>query len=162
MTARLARALPAVAFALAAQTAAAQPFAVTGGPQIATGEYLVTIGGCNDCHTEGWNRTPGQIPPAQRLTGSHVGWHGPWGTSYAINLRLLVSQLTPDQWIAYIAVMHPKPPMPAFNMRAMSPTDLTAMYAYMHGLGPAGAPVPVDLPPGQTPTGPYVEAAPKP
>ena len=161
MTARLARALPLFALALGAP-AAAQPFAVTGGSQLATGAYLVTIGGCNDCHTEDWNRTPGQIPPAQRLTGSHVGWHGPWGTSYAINLRLLVSQLTQDQWLAYIAAMHPKPPMPWFNMQAMSPADLTAMYVYIHSLGPAGTPTPVDLPPGQTPTGPYVEAVPKP
>jgi hypothetical protein len=162
MTARLLRALPALVFALAGHAAAAQPFAVTGGPQLATGEYLVAIGGCNDCHTEGWNRAPGQIPPAQRLTGSRIGWHGPWGTSYAINLRLLVSRLTPDQWIAYIATMHPKPPMPWFNMQSMSPTDLAAMYVYIQSLGPAGAPMPVDLPPDQTPTGRYVEAAPKP
>ena len=162
MTARLARALPTLAFALAAPAAFAQPFAVTGGSQLANGEYLVAVGGCNDCHTEGWNRAPGQIPPAQRLTGSHIGWHGPWGTSYAVNLRLLVSQLTQAQWIAYIATMHPKPPMPWFNMQSMSETDLTAMYVYIHSLGPAGTPAPVDLPPGQTPAGPYVEATPKP
>lgn len=162
MTARITRALPVFAVALAAHTAAAQPFAVTGGSQVANGEYLVAVGGCNDCHTEGWNRAPGQIPPAQRLTGSRVGWHGPWGTSYAINLRLLVNKLTQDQWLAYIAAMHPKPPMPWFNMQVMSATDLAAMYAYIHALGPAGTLAPPDLPPGQTPPTPYVEAAPKP
>ena len=61
------------------QPRAAEPLAVGGGSQIAIGEYLVAIGGCNDCHTVGWTRTPGAVPPAQRLTGNPVGWHGPGG-----------------------------------------------------------------------------------
>ena len=67
---------------------------VTGASPIATGEHLVAIGGRNDCHTPGWNRDP--FPPAQRLTGSPIGWTGPWGTSYPTKLRLLVQKLTPD------------------------------------------------------------------
>jgi hypothetical protein len=160
MTPCLQRGFAVLALAGAAHTASAQSLGVSGGSQRDVGEYLVAIGGCNDCHTEGWNRAPGEVPTAQRLTGSAVGWHGPWGTSYAINLRLLVSQLTEDQWLAYVAAMQPKPPMPWFNMRAMSPADLTAMYVYIKGLGPPGTPTSVDLPPGQTPKGPYLEAAP--
>lgn len=159
MTARIAHAVPVLA--LATHAAMAQPLAVSGGTSREAGEYLVTIGGCNDCHTEGWNRAPGQIPPSQRLTGSTIGWHGPWGTSYAVNLRLMVSQMTQAQWLAAIAAMQPRPPMPWFNMRAMSQADLIAIYDYVHSLGPAGAPAPADLPPGQTPKGPYVEAAPQ-
>ena len=58
---------------------------------VARGRYLVTIAGCNDCHTAGWMEHPGEIPSAQRLTGNPVGWHGPWGTSFAANLRLVVA-----------------------------------------------------------------------
>ncbi len=101
-------------------------------------------------------------PPARRPTGVAVGWHGPWGTSYAINLRLLMQQLSVEQWLRYLATMQPKPPMPLFNMRAMSEADLMAMYAYIRSLGPAGAMTPPDLPPDRTPTTPYIEAVPRP
>ena len=56
--------------------------------------------------------------------------------------------------------MQPKPPMPWFNMRAMSVADLKAMYAYIRSLGPAGAATPADLPPGVLPKTAYIEAVP--
>jgi mono/diheme cytochrome c family protein len=133
---------------------------VSGQSQVTVGEYLVAIGGCNDCHTVGWNQNPGKVPNAQRLTGNPVGWHGPWGTSYAVNLRLLAQRLTADAWVQYIASMQPRPPMPWFNMRAMSESDLRAIYAYIRSLGPGGAPTPDDLAPGETPTAPYLEGVP--
>ena len=133
---------------------------VSGTSQLAVGEYLIAIGGCNDCHTVGWNQNPGKIPLAQRLTGNPVGWHGPWGTSYAVNLRLLVQGMTADAWVKHIAGMQPKPPMPWFNMRSMSESDLRAVYAYVRSLGPGGEAMPIDLAPGETPTTPYVEATP--
>lgn len=127
----------------------------------AAGEYLVTIGGCNDCHTQKWNISPGQVPPTQRLTGNPVGWRGPWGTSYAINLRKLVSGMTEDAWLQHIANMQPKPPMPAFSMKAMSEADLRAVYAYIRSLGPNGDSTPEDLAPGELPRTSYVEAVPQ-
>jgi len=133
---------------------------VQGQSQLAIGEYLVTIGGCNDCHTAGWNESPGKVPIANRLTGNPVGWTGPWGTSYAVNLRLLVQKLTEDAWVQYIATMQPRPPMPWFNMRSMSEPDLRAMYTYIRSLGPAGKPTPDPLPPGQAPKTPYLDALP--
>ena len=151
-----------IALSLASYAHAAGPLAVTGGSPVAVGEYLVAIGGCNDCHTEGWNKAPGAIPPAQRLAGVAIGWHGPWGTSYAINLRLLMQRISVEQWLGYVETMQPKPPMPWFNMRAMSETDLKAMYAYIRSLGPAGVATPADLPPDQKPTTPYIEALPQP
>ncbi len=154
--------LAATALSLVSYAQAATPLAVTGGSPVAVGEYLVAIGGCNDCHTDGWGPAPGAVPPAQRLTGVAIGWHGPWGTSYAINLRLLMQQLSAEQWLQYVATMQPKPPMPLFNMRAMSEADLRAVYAYIRSLGPAGAAAPVDLPPDQKPTIPYIEAVPHP
>jgi mono/diheme cytochrome c family protein len=150
--------LAATALSLTAYANAAAPLAVTGGSAVIAGEYLVAIGGCNDCHTEGWDQAPGAVLPAQRLTGVAIGWHGPWGTSYAINLRLLMQQLSVEQWLQYVATMRP---MPLSNMRAMSEADLKAMYAYIRGLGPAGVPTPGDLPPDRMPTTPYIEAVPQ-
>jgi hypothetical protein len=135
---------------------------VMGQSPVAVGEYLVSIGGCNDCHTPGWNQNPGKIPVAQRLIGSPVGWNGPWGTSYPTNLRLLVQSMTLDAWVKYVAVMQPRPPMPWFNMRSMSDADQRAMYAYIRSLGPAGEAAPAALPPGQKPTTPYLDAMPRP
>lgn len=133
---------------------------VQGPSPVAVGEYLVAIGGCNDCHTDGWNRSPGNVPVEQRLTGSVVGWRGPWGTSYPTNLRLLLQKMTADAWVQYVATMQPRPPMPWFNMRSMSESDLRAIYAYIRSLGPAGEPAPEALPPGYVPTGPFIETVP--
>ncbi|HYK01866.1 MAG TPA: c-type cytochrome [Thermoanaerobaculia bacterium] len=83
--------------------------------RVARGEYLVNIGGCNDCHTPfklGPNgpepdmsrRLSGHpealvMPPAPKLpngpwvwlgAGTNTAFAGPWGVSYAANL-------TPDQ-----------------------------------------------------------------
>lgn len=82
-----------------------------GSAQIKRGEYLVTIGGCNDCHTP-WKMGPNgpendrsrllsghpqelviTEPPAPAGgpwmaagTGTFTGWAGPWGVSFAANL----------------------------------------------------------------------------
>ena len=61
---------------------------------ISHGRYLVTISGCHDCHTPGHMQNGGHAPPANWLTGSAVGFQGPWGVSYPANLRLTV-QSTP-------------------------------------------------------------------
>jgi mono/diheme cytochrome c family protein len=46
------------------------------------GRYLVTITGCNDCHTAGYLASEGQTPEEQWLTGDTFGWRGPWGTTF--------------------------------------------------------------------------------
>ena len=135
---------------------------VTGQSPVAVGEYLVAIGGCNDCHTDGWMMNPGKVPAAQRLTGSHVGWNGPWGTSYPTNLRLLVQKMSADAWVLHAHTMQPRPPMPWYNMRSMSEPDLKAMYVYIRSLGPAGEPAPEALAPGTKPATPYIRAEPVP
>ncbi len=85
--------------------------------QLRRGEYLATIGGCNDCHTPKVMSPHGPVPDASRLLSGHpqtetvppvqagvlspggwmamtnghlTAWAGPWGVSYAANL-------TPDQ-----------------------------------------------------------------
>jgi hypothetical protein len=52
--------------------------------------------------------------------------------------------------------LNTRPPMPWFNVQAMSTGDLRAMYRYVRSLGPAGKPAPDYLPPDKAPTGPVV------
>jgi mono/diheme cytochrome c family protein len=93
------------------QAAAASP------DQVKRGQYLVTFGGCNDCHTPKKMGPKGPEPDMTRMlsghpaeeklpeipagvlgpdkwgilaTGDGTAWAGPWGVSFTMNL-------TPDQ-----------------------------------------------------------------
>jgi cytochrome c553 len=123
---------------------------------VARGRYLVQTAGCNDCHTPGYAEAGGKVPEQAWLTGDRLGWRGPWGTSYATNLRLRLAEMSRDEWLRYARAMQPRPPMPWFNVRAMSDQDLTAIWAWVKAMGPAGEPAPQALPPGQAPVGPVV------
>ncbi|HET8655130.1 MAG TPA: c-type cytochrome [Longimicrobiaceae bacterium] len=149
---------------------AAQPMPGGGKPHVAAasqvdaGEYLTVLGGCNDCHTEGWAEQNGQVPDAQRLTGVGVGYRGPWGTTYPANLRLVVQNVSADRWVEILTTAdggRGRPPMPWMNTARMSDADLRAMYEYIHSLGPAGERAPRSLPPGQEPTTPYIWMVPQ-
>lgn len=130
------------------------------GKRIEAGRYLVMVAGCNDCHTPGWDRAPGKVPEAQWLSGVPLGWRGPWGTSYAANLRLTVQKLNADEWVKMMHTRNGRPPMPWASVNAMSDSDVRAIYEYIHSLGPAGEAMPADLPPGVEPTGPYLNMEP--
>jgi mono/diheme cytochrome c family protein len=100
--------------AAATTTTAATTTAATGGAKqrdVARGKYLVTVSGCNDCHTP-WRLGPaGPEPDLSRMLSGHpeqlkmpsppalpegpwafvaagtmTAWSGPWGVSYAANL----------------------------------------------------------------------------
>jgi mono/diheme cytochrome c family protein len=122
---------------------------------VARGRYLVQIAGCNDCHTPGYMQAAGKVDEKLWLTGETLGWRGPWGTSYATNLRLFVGNLSQAQWLQHVGTMRPRPPMPWFNIQAMSETDRKAIYAYLKAMGPAGQPAPAWVPPGKEPPQPY-------
>lgn len=126
----------------------------------AAGEYLTVLGGCNDCHTVGWAESNGNVASADRLAGNPVGYKGPWGTTYAANLRLVAQHIPQDRWVSMLKTAmggHGQPPMPWMNTRNMSDQDLGAMYTYIRSLGPKGERTPRSLPPGQTPKTPYVD-----
>lgn len=131
--------------------------AAAGVDWLARGEYLVRIGGCNDCHTPGYGAQQGNVDPAQWLVGSADGFVGPWGTTYAANLRLKLAEMDEAQWLEYSASLRTRPIMPDFNLRAMSEDDRRAIYRFVRSLGPAGQPAPAYLPPGQKPQPPYFE-----
>ena len=125
--------------------------------QIERGRYLVKISGCNDCHTAGYAAAGGKIAESQWLLGDTLGFRGPWGTTYPINLRLFMSSLTEDQWVKFSEVFQSQPPMPWWLLHDMNREDRKALYAYVRWLGPAGGPAPSSVPPEQEPVGAVVQ-----
>jgi mono/diheme cytochrome c family protein len=146
--------------ALATAAALLQPvaFAATDRPDPVRerGRYVVTISGCNDCHTPGYAMNGGNVDETQWLTGDALGWRGPWGTTYPVNLRLYMQNLTEKDWIAKAKTLETRPPMPWFNLHKMTDNDLRAIHRYIRSLGPAGQPAPAFVPPNQEPQPPYV------
>jgi mono/diheme cytochrome c family protein len=144
--------------------AAGKTDAETKAQLIARGKHLVTVSGCNDCHTPG--ALYGAPDFARLLSGSEVGWQGPWGTSYARNL-------TPDPETGLgdysakeiVAAMKSGrrldgkpmlPPMPWQGIASNGDDDLYAIAAYLLSLPIVVHAVPASLPPGQQATGPVI------
>ena len=146
------------AFTLVAWAAAlaAEPPSGTLSAEAARGRYLVQIAGCNDCHTAGYAESGGKVEESKWLTGDRLGWNGPWGTTYAANLRLDVNDMSADQFVI-LARSPLRPPMPWFNLRDMKDSDVKAIYAYLKHLGPAGEAAPAYVPPDKSPVGPVVK-----
>jgi mono/diheme cytochrome c family protein len=126
-------------------------------PAVARGRYLIAIAGCNDCHTPNYPQSGGKTPEKDWLTGDALGWRGPWGTTYAANLRLSIPKTSENEWVKKAKTLQTRPPMPWFNLHHMSERDLRAIYRYVKHLGPAGKPAPDYVPPDKTPSGPYVQ-----
>jgi len=122
------------------------------------GRYMIVTGHCNNCHTAGYAAKEGKLPEQNWLMGSGpLGYRGPWGTTYATNLRLTVSGMTEDAWVQYGKSFKTRPPMPYWSVNETSEADLRAMYRYIKSLGAVGEPARAFLPPGEEPKGPYVQ-----
>ena len=119
------------------------------------GRYIVKIADCNGCHTPNYPESAGAVPEKDWLTGVPLGFQGPWGTTYAANLRLAVAGMTEAQWMKG-ARQALKPPMPWFSLRDMTDGDLRAVYRFIKSLGPAGQPAPAYVPPGGKVTTPVL------
>lgn len=124
---------------------------------LARGRYVAQMSGCNDCHTEGYLMSEGKVPVDQWLKGSAFGWNGPWGTTYAPNLRRFMQKLTEAQWIETAHSLRRRPPMPWFNLNKMHDDDLRALYHFVRSLGDPGKPAPAYLPPGVQPPEPFAK-----
>jgi len=127
------------------------------GAQIARGRYLVTVGNCNDCHTQGFAPRDGDVPESEWLKGGSLGFNGPWGTTYASNLRSTVSNMTEAQWVPFAKSLKTRPPMPWFNLNRWTDQDLRALYQYIKSLGPAGNRAPTFVPPDKQAPPPYIQ-----
>jgi mono/diheme cytochrome c family protein len=145
---------------LAAGMATAQTASSHNAAAIARGQYLVRIGGCNDCHTPGYAEQSANTPVAQWLTGVPLGFQGPWGTSYAANLRLTVQGMNEAEWLKFARVPR-LPPMPWFSLRDMNDADLGAMYQFIKSLGAQGGKMPAAVAPGGKVTTPFIVFAPQ-
>lgn len=119
------------------------------------GRYLVVVGGCNDCHTEGYRESRGATPEADWLTGRSAGYVGHWGTTFSANLRLVTNAISEDDWVIMLRERKDSPPMPWMNVNRFDERDSRAIYRYIRSLGAKGAPAHVSLPPGQKPSEPY-------
>ena len=152
----------AIAAALAAATLAASAGAIAAGDRRAAdplrerGRYLATIAGCHDCHTPGFALNGGKADEKQWLVGDSLGWRGPWGTTYPVNLREYMQSISEKEWVAKAKQLQTRPPMPWFALNAMTETDLRAIHRFIRSLGVAGGPAPAFVPPNQEPKPPYV------
>lgn len=129
--------------------------------QINRGKYLVTLGGCNDCHTPGYFF--GKPDMARFLGGSEVGFEIPdQGVFYGPNL-------TPDRetglgnWSAQeivTAITTGKRPdgrmlapiMPSHAYANLTSEDSAAIAAYLKSLPPVNNKVPGPFGPKEKPT----------
>ena len=82
------------------------------------GLQISIIGGCHDCHTEGYSEAGGKIDPEKALRGNRVGWRGPWGTTYASNLRAVTQSFSERGFVVMLKNIMTRPPMPWYNLRA--------------------------------------------
>jgi mono/diheme cytochrome c family protein len=128
--------------------------AKAGPSAVERGRYLVTIGGCNDCHTPGFMQNGLKVSEKEWLTGNEVGFQGPWGTTFPANLRLIAGSSTETEWMVR-ARKERLPPMPSYVLQTMKDDDLRAIYAYIRSLGPAGVAAPAYVAPGGRVDTPY-------
>lgn len=148
------------ALALAASaTSASAPRAGTPA-NLERGRRLVVFGACNECHTPGWHASGGTLPAARWMTGSPIGFRGPWGTAYPANVRQRFSVIDEEQWLGMVRTRGGHPPMTWDDVRAISVADQRAIYRFIRSLGSAGEPSRPSLPPGRVPTTPYYDVAP--
>jgi cytochrome c553 len=149
------RRLPVLALALIPSIAAAQVKVSAPTPE-AAGEYLMIVGSCHDCHTAKWTELKGKVAKDDQLTGSAIGFKGPWGTVYSKNLRTIAARQSEDHWVDVLKTADGgdgKLPMPWHNTALMSDDDLRALYKYTKSLGAkTGERIPRNLKPGVEPT----------
>ena len=138
---------------------------------VARGKYLVTITGCNDCHTPGYFF--GKPDMARFLGGSEVGFEMPGlGVFYGPNLTpdkvTGLGNWTDAQIVA--AIQEGKrpdgrmlaPSMPWHAFAALTKQDVNAIVAFLRSLPPVVNKVPGPFGPTDTPTSFVMKIVPPP
>jgi len=131
-------------------------------PLVERGRYLVAFGSCNDCHTPGWRESDGAVPVSRWMTGTTLGYRGPWGTSYPANVRLEFARISEDDWLFMVRTRAGHWPMIWHDLRFLSDSDRRAIYRFVRHLGPAGSLAPADLSPDIEPKTRYIWIVPTP
>jgi len=146
------------------------PAAMTAAEKVARGKYLVSAIGCNDCHTPG--AFYGAPDSTRFLSGSEIGWVGPWGVAYAANLtadpETGLGTWSEDEIVAAIRTgSRPDgrplaPIMPWLDFAHLTDADAHAIAAYLMTLPAVKHQEPKIIPPGEKPTGATVAFPPPP
>jgi len=135
---------------------------------VTRGQYLVSIAGCNDCHTPGY--LLGMPDFDRRLGGSDVGFFAP-GMGYFYGPNLTPDEATglgswsDDQIVTALRTgVRPdgrvlSPVMPWMGLSNLTDEDAFAIAAYLKSLAPISNLVSPPTADGQTPPGPYMTVA---
>ena len=145
----------------AAATLGASSAALADGGEIARGKYLVTIGGCSDCHTPG--SFLGKPDFSRMLGGSEVGFAIPGlgvfaGPNLTPDKETGLGNWTDDQIISAITAGNTPegrrlaPIMPYEALSHLTSDDAHAIVAYLRSLPPVKNKVPGPFGPKETPT----------
>src|SRR5262249_50052848 len=139
----------------AAKPAGASTDAAAKAKMIARGKHLTVVSVCGDCHPPG--PLFGAPDFSRELSGSELGWQGPWGTSYARNLtpdmETGLGKYKEEDIVNAIKGGHRLdgspmlPPMPWQNYATYSDADLHAIVAYLKSLPAVKHAVPDRVPP---------------
>jgi mono/diheme cytochrome c family protein len=150
-------------YALVAIVFAVSPFASVNAadPAVERGKYLVTIGGCNGCHTPGYFL--GKLDMSRQLGGSEVGFDVPnLGVFYGPNLTMDkdtgLGGWTGEQIVTALTTgVRPDgrklaPIMPWQAFAVLTKADASAVVAYLRSLPPVRNKVPGPFGPVEAPT----------
>lgn len=137
---------------------------------VVRGRYLVSIMSCNDCHTPG--SFYGVPDTTRRLSGSDIGWIGPWGVVHARNLTpdsTGIGSWSKDQIVTALLTgstpsgVQLAPIMPWMNFSGvLDHDDAMAIASYLMSLPPIVHKNLDRIPPGQKPTGATIAFPPPP
>ncbi|HSQ58998.1 MAG TPA: cytochrome c [Acidobacteriota bacterium] len=127
---------------------------------IARGKQISYSSACHDCHTPGG--LYGNPDSTRAMSGSELGWEGPWGVTYPRNLtpdpETGIASWTEEEIVrAFRTGIRPDgspilPPMPWPVYARMSDEDAYALAAYIKSLVPIRHKAPDRAPPGTTVT----------
>jgi mono/diheme cytochrome c family protein len=157
-----------ISLALVVAAIVSAPGKAAADPQVDRGKYLVTIEGCNDCHTPGGNFNPDMT---RMLGGSDIGFGLPGqGVFVARNLtpdmETGLGGWTTDQIVTAMTTgVRPdgrvlSPWMPWKGISALTSADAQAIVAYLKSIPAVKHPIPGPFGPDEKPTVPVFTVIP--
>ncbi len=135
--------IAAIAAASCSSTATTgEPAEMSTADLVARGRQISYSSGCNDCHTPGG--LYGAPDTTRMLSGSELGWEGPWGVSFPRNLtpdmETGIGRWTEEQIVTAFRTGHRPdgspllPPMPWPAYAHMSDADAHALATFLKSL----------------------------